>query len=83
MPDLLPQLRNAIRKATYADEPRAVEALLNASSLGSQGRESVHREAVALVQRCRGMSHKAGTLDAFLQQFGLSNNEGISLMFLS
>ena len=83
MSDLLPQLRNDIRQATYADEPTAVAALLNTSNLGSQERESVRAQAVALVERCRGMSHKAGTLDAFLQEFGLSNNEGIALMCLA
>jgi RHH-type transcriptional regulator, proline utilization regulon repressor / proline dehydrogenase / delta 1-pyrroline-5-carboxylate dehydrogenase len=83
VPELLPQLRNDIRKATYALEPTVVQALLDASSLDSPAREAVRANAISLVERCRGKSHKAGTLDAFLQEFGLSNNEGIALMCLA
>ena len=79
MPELLPQLRDEIREATYAQEPTVVQALLDASSLDSPAREAVRANAISLVERCRGKSHKAGTLDAFLQEFGLSNNGGVAL----
>jgi RHH-type transcriptional regulator, proline utilization regulon repressor / proline dehydrogenase / delta 1-pyrroline-5-carboxylate dehydrogenase len=83
MSEQLDQLRTNIRKATYANEPIVVGELLHASNLPAQRREAVRADAVKLVQRCRSMSHKAGTLDAFLQEFGLSNNEGIALMCLA
>mgnify|MGYP001817481452 CR=1 FL=1 len=83
MSDSLSQLRNDVRKATYADEPALVQQLLDQARLDEQSSEQVRARAINLVQRCRGMSHKAGTLDAFLQEFGLSNNEGIALMCLA
>ena len=83
MQDALLQLRNDIRLATYADEPTVVQQMLDQDPLDTQRREGVRQQAITLVERCRGMSHKAGTLDAFLQEFGLSNNEGIALMCLA
>lgn len=79
----LARLRNTIRQATYADEPAVMKELLAMSSLNHDRNDLVTVDAVNLVERCRGMSHKAGTLDAFLQEFGLSNNEGIALMCLA
>jgi RHH-type proline utilization regulon transcriptional repressor/proline dehydrogenase/delta 1-pyrroline-5-carboxylate dehydrogenase len=79
----LDELRLRIRETTHADEPVIVQQLLVASTLDDAQRETVRRTGVGLVERCRGMSHKAGTLDAFLQEFGLSNKEGIALMCLA
>ncbi|MFT5711082.1 MAG: RHH-type proline utilization regulon transcriptional repressor/proline dehydrogenase [Halioglobus sp.] len=83
MSDPLVLLRKTIREATYADEPALMKELLEMSSLDHDGNAVVRADAKNLVERCRGMSHKAGTLDAFLQEFGLSNNEGIALMCLA
>lgn len=79
----LPELRATIRSHTHSDEPTVVAQLLQESTLNSAHREAVRNQAIDLVQRCRAKSHKAGTLDAFLQEFGLSNNEGIALMCLA
>jgi RHH-type proline utilization regulon transcriptional repressor/proline dehydrogenase/delta 1-pyrroline-5-carboxylate dehydrogenase len=40
-------------------------------------------QARDLVARCREQSSEAGTLDAFLKEFGLSNPEGVALMCLA
>ncbi len=77
------KLRDQIRQQTQADEKQVVEQLLAASGLSASQREQVQASAVGLVQQCRQKSHKAGTLDAFLQEFGLSNDEGIALMCLA
>ena len=79
----LEALRHTIREATHADEPAIVQQLLDASGLDAARREQVRSQGVELVERCRGKSDKAGTLDAFLQEFGLSNREGIALMCLA
>jgi len=76
-------LRTDIRKATCTDEPVALKTLLAASAVSSEQREKIRQNAIHLVERCRQVSHKAGTLDAFLQEFGLSNKEGIALMCLA
>ena len=79
----LTDLRQQIHRYTCADEPGVINELLNASTLPVERRDVVRERAVTLVQRCRQQSHKAGTLDAFLQEFGLSNKEGIALMCLA
>ncbi len=83
MSQSLEQLRRAIRDAQFADEPAVVRQLGEAATLDSTQRAAVRRDAIDLVTRCRGESHRAGTLDAFMQEFGLSNQEGIALMCLA
>ena len=78
-----PDFRGAIRKANIADEPAIVEDLLQRQVMGADARAQVLTRGIDLVQRCRRRSDKAGTLDAFLQEFGLSNKEGIALMCLA
>jgi len=79
----LANLRSRIHQLAHADEPVVVSALLEASRLDDQRREQVRANSVALVESCRRLKHKAGSLDAFLQEFGLSNKEGIALMCLA
>jgi len=79
----LSELRTRIRQATCADEKSTVDALLAASEMTPEQHAKVRTQAIALVQNCRQKSHKAGTLNAFLQEFDLSNNEGIALMCLA
>jgi RHH-type proline utilization regulon transcriptional repressor/proline dehydrogenase/delta 1-pyrroline-5-carboxylate dehydrogenase len=83
MTQSLEQLRADIRATTCADEAAVIRHLLASSGLSEQQRQAVRQRAIGLVERCRTMSHKAGTLDAFLQEFGLSNDEGIALMCLA
>ena len=80
---MLQDLRRAIRAHTDADEVETVNALLASAELDSEAREAIRTRAIALVDSCRSRSHQAGTLDAFLQEFGLSNKEGIALMCLA
>ncbi len=79
----LSQLRLKLRQATFADEEQVVEALLETTGLSSGMRRRVVRRARNLVAESRALSDKRGTLDAFLQEFGLSNREGIALMCLA
>ncbi|MGI9287796.1 MAG: bifunctional proline dehydrogenase/L-glutamate gamma-semialdehyde dehydrogenase PutA [Pseudomonadales bacterium] len=81
--DELASLRLALRQSKCMDEPRCVEQLLSATSLSQQDRDYILHKARELVVCCRAQSHKAGTLDAFLQEFGLSNKEGVALMCLA
>lgn len=80
---MLRALRHEIRAETHNDEAAVVATLLSDSNSSEQDRAAIHQRATTLVERCRGSSHKAGTLDAFLQEFGLSNKEGIALMCLA
>lgn len=83
MTSALETLRARICDLRHAGEPAVVEALLQANTLDASQRDAVTHHAVDLVKDCREMKHKAGTLDAFLQEFGLSNKEGIALMCLA
>ena len=84
-PATLAGLRNAIRACSHTDEPRCVRELLDRShrNIGYSDRETAVDRARDLVRRCRAAGHRAGTLDAFLQEFGLSNREGVALMCLA
>ncbi|MFK7830598.1 MAG: bifunctional proline dehydrogenase/L-glutamate gamma-semialdehyde dehydrogenase PutA [Congregibacter sp.] len=75
--------RAAVRALIHADEPVRVTEMLEAVTLDDEARARVQCEAIALVESCRSRSDEAGTLDAFLQEFGLSNDEGIALMCLA
>jgi RHH-type proline utilization regulon transcriptional repressor/proline dehydrogenase/delta 1-pyrroline-5-carboxylate dehydrogenase len=83
MSQSLSDLRHRIRAASHADEPDLVAGLLDGTLLSVAERDAVRADAIAIVEACRGRSHKAGTLDAFLQEFGLSNDEGVGLMCLA
>ncbi len=79
----LDALRQRLREHACADEKTIVDGLLAASQLDAGQRAAITARAVALVEHCRARSDEAGTLDAFLQEFGLSNREGIALMCLA
>ena len=79
----LHSLREAVRAATYLDETRAVRALLAGIDLSVGQRQRAMAQARDLVQACRARSHERSLLDSFLQEFGLSNEEGIALMCLA
>jgi RHH-type proline utilization regulon transcriptional repressor/proline dehydrogenase/delta 1-pyrroline-5-carboxylate dehydrogenase len=81
----LSTLRDRIRRMTHADEDAVVADLVSDSerSLSAVRRARILKQSRNLVGRCREHASEAGTLDAFLQEFGLSNPEGIALMCLA
>ena len=84
-PASLDQLRGAIRSAALRDEGRSVQLLVREAkgTLGQAARREALERARALVERCRAAGHRTGTLDAFLLEFGLSNDEGVTLLCLA
>ena len=83
MSESLTELRAIITQATCVDEAEMVNLLIDASQMSASQRFEVARQGGKLVKACRSQSHQAGTLDAFLQEFGLANMEGIALMCLA
>ncbi len=77
------ELRQYIRAQTHADEAEVANRLLREDNLDSATKTTISDQATLLVEGCRQRSHEAGTLDAFLQEFGLSNKEGVALMCLA
>ncbi|MBL8531980.1 MAG: L-glutamate gamma-semialdehyde dehydrogenase [Hyphomonadaceae bacterium] len=74
---------DALDALKYQDEDAAVAALLADSPLDPAARASVNAEARALVTRARGLKRRKGVMESFLEEFGLSNAEGLALMCLA
>ena len=76
-------LRSALREHTLWQEDLAVDRLLSRSELTGGARHRAVALAVALVEGARARRDERPFLDAFLQEFGLSNQEGIALMCIA
>ena len=82
-PARLSTLREAIERAVALDDDAAVRALMQDIALTPGQRQRVMAQARYLVQGCRQRSGERPILDSFLQEFGLSSEEGIALMCLA
>jgi len=74
--------RRRMRAAYRADEAACLAELLPVATFDSEAATRIQERAAALVERVRG-ARRAGGLDAFLQAFDLSSQEGIVLMCLA
>lgn len=79
----LSDIRTHIEQHIHQDENECVANLLALSKLDRAARERILKQSRELVIRSRESKDSRGTLDAFLQEFGLSNKEGIALMCLA
>ncbi len=79
----LAKARLALRKATHTDENDLVASTLANFPLNPAARGEIINTAHAIVTKSREMTAERGTLDAFMQEFGLSNQEGVALMCLA
>jgi RHH-type transcriptional regulator, proline utilization regulon repressor / proline dehydrogenase / delta 1-pyrroline-5-carboxylate dehydrogenase len=79
----LGQLRQAVREHGEWPEDRAVTRLLHTLELTGGARHRAVATAMALVDGARARRDERPFLDAFLQEFGLSNQEGIALMCIA
>jgi RHH-type proline utilization regulon transcriptional repressor/proline dehydrogenase/delta 1-pyrroline-5-carboxylate dehydrogenase len=79
----LDSLRRSMRDRGEWPEDRAVTGLLHALELTGGARHRAVATAVALVDGARARRDERPFLDAFLQEFGLSNQEGIALMCIA
>ena len=67
----------------YIDEDQAVARLLADLPLDPAARASVAAEARQLVVKARSLKRRKGVMESFLEEFGLSNAEGLALMCLA
>ncbi|HEY5263519.1 MAG TPA: bifunctional proline dehydrogenase/L-glutamate gamma-semialdehyde dehydrogenase PutA, partial [Steroidobacteraceae bacterium] len=79
----LESLRRDMRDHGAWAEDRAVTRLLHALELTGGARHRAVATAMALVEGARARRDERPFLDAFLQEFGLSNQEGIALMCIA
>jgi RHH-type proline utilization regulon transcriptional repressor/proline dehydrogenase/delta 1-pyrroline-5-carboxylate dehydrogenase len=79
----LEDLRQTIREHGTWPEDRAVQRLLHSLELTGGARHRAVAVAMKLVEGARARRDERPFLDAFLQEFGLSNQEGIALMCIA
>ena len=81
--DTLESLRQSIREHGAWPEDEAVKSLLHSLELTGGARHRAVAVAMKLVEGARARRDERPFLDAFLQEFGLSNQEGIALMCIA
>lgn len=79
----LTRARLALRQNKHADENKLATDMLASLSLDRESRDAIVATAHDIVTKSREMRAERGTLDAFMQEFGLSNQEGVALMCLA
>ncbi len=67
----------------YADEDSLAAGLAELSRLEPADHVRIDRTAVKLVRKARKMAKKKGVMESFLEEFDLSNKEGLALMCLA
>ena len=78
---MLNRLRRRIREHTHTDEASEVEELLQL--VGSENQQTILKNTTELVRAIRAKDENHGGLDAFLQEYSLSSEEGVALMCLA
>ena len=66
-----------------ADEQELVRQLAKEADPGESGREKIQSTAAQLVRAVRKNTKKDGGIEAFLQQYDLSSDEGVLLMCIA
>ncbi|MGI9327872.1 MAG: bifunctional proline dehydrogenase/L-glutamate gamma-semialdehyde dehydrogenase PutA [Pseudomonadales bacterium] len=79
----LDSLRERIRQSTYTPEAGVIDQLLSTDQRTQEQIRAAQDSASALILACRADKEERSLLDAFLDQFGLSTEEGVALMCLA
>ena len=77
------QNRRAIQQAYLADETQCIDILLRQLDRYGELRGMIQKQARQLVEAVRAKSDSLGGLNAFLQEYDLSSQEGIVLLCLA
>jgi RHH-type proline utilization regulon transcriptional repressor/proline dehydrogenase/delta 1-pyrroline-5-carboxylate dehydrogenase len=75
--------RDTIASHLFRDETALVRELADSATLAAPDAKRVAEIATALVEGVRAGRHSHGSIDAFMQQFSLSSEEGVVLMCLA
>ena len=76
-------LRDGINRLYHADESELVKQLLDSVELDAVSADRVNQAACDLILHVRSRKHEQGVLEAFMQQYDLSSEEGVVLMCLA
>lgn len=83
VPSTADELRNEMRDLALREEQTCVRALLGSLELPAKSRARIKERAATLVAGARARAKERPLLDSFLQEFALSNEEGVALMCLA
>lgn len=73
----------ALDTLKHGDENALAAKLDGRIDLDAQARSAINTRAVELVKHARAATPRKGLMETFLEEFGLSNNEGLALMCLA
>ncbi|MBB5519976.1 bifunctional proline dehydrogenase/L-glutamate gamma-semialdehyde dehydrogenase PutA [Amphiplicatus metriothermophilus] len=79
----LAALRHDIRAHYLADETARAKALIEEADIGAPARRRAQAEAADFVRTARAAAERSSLVDKFLQEYGLSTAEGVTLMRLA
>ncbi len=79
----LEPLRARIRDHYLASEEALIPGLAAATGLGDATRDEAQARAADFVRAARASAERSGLIDKFLQEYGLSTAEGVTLMRLA
>ncbi len=74
---------DALDALKFADEEALLEGLLKEGVLPQPIREGAVRRGRELVMSARAKGRRKGMMESFLEEFGLTNSEGLALMCLA
>jgi len=77
------ELRQRVETAYSVDETAVINELLAAADAGDAARGRIQKRARSFVGEIRDATQGSEGLDAFLQEYELSNQEGVTLMCLA
>ncbi len=72
-----------IETLKHADEEALASTLDARINLNSDQKRQIDQRAVEIVREARQQAARKGLMETFLEEFGLSNNEGLALMCLA
>ncbi|MEP0208839.1 MAG: bifunctional proline dehydrogenase/L-glutamate gamma-semialdehyde dehydrogenase PutA [Paracoccaceae bacterium] len=75
-------IAHKIDTATYADQNNVLKSLIDTAALSPEDRNQIVARATRLVRDIRN-SGQPGMMEVFLAEYGLSTDEGVSLMCLA
>ena len=74
---------DTLDKAKFADEEAFLADVLANAPLDASSRQAAVRRGRELVEIARAKGRRKGMMESFLEEFGLSNSEGLALMCLA
>lgn len=76
-------IRDRIRAHTLASEDSLAQGLVQLVAMDDAGRRRAQENAADFVKKARANATRSGLIDKFLQEYGLSTAEGVTLMRLA